>query len=215
MQRRLLMLKSPLCIPPIFALLAMGSIAGAAAAANTANAGCTDSAGKQVTAATGAMITSCADALRTGACSNVHVKATIAKVCCATCKSAPSPPPTSTTRCVPGSFAQGGKCAYCTQGKYQDQNNQVSCKACPPGTVSEPSGKACRACPADTYLSSTSYDVNLALKRPTLQSTEGYGGRSACAVDGNRNPSYGSGSCMHSLNEAAPWWRVDLESPSN
>ena len=50
---------------------------------------------------------------------------------------------------------------------------------------------------------------NWALKKPTKQSSEGWGGASARAVDGNSNPQYGGGSCTHTNGKPA-WWQVDL-----
>ncbi|MEM6633671.1 MAG: discoidin domain-containing protein, partial [Bacteroidota bacterium] len=52
---------------------------------------------------------------------------------------------------------------------------------------------------------------NLALNKPTRQSSTGYSGVSARAVDGNRNGVYGGASVTHTNNENQPWWEVDLE----
>ena len=51
---------------------------------------------------------------------------------------------------------------------------------------------------------------NLALRRPTKQSSTGYGGVSSRAVDGNSNTRYGGRSCTHTNLDNRPWWRVDL-----
>jgi F5/8 type C domain len=53
--------------------------------------------------------------------------------------------------------------------------------------------------------------VNLALGRPTQQSSTLFGAGSARAVDGNRDGSYPSGSVTHT-DEGQSWWQVDLES---
>lgn len=45
--------------------------------------------------------------------------------------------------------------------------------------------------------------------RPTRQGSEGWGGRSSRAVDGNTNGHYGHRSCTHTHAHNA-WWRVDL-----
>jgi hypothetical protein len=39
--------------------------------------------------------------------------------------------------------------------------------------------------------------LNLALNRPTAQSSTGWNGPSKLAVDGNTNGNYGGGSCTH------------------
>ncbi|XP_078702937.1 uncharacterized protein LOC144928473 [Branchiostoma floridae x Branchiostoma belcheri] len=53
-------------------------------------------------------------------------------------------------------------------------------------------------------------DPNVALGRPTYQSSTGHGGVSARAVDGNRSPHWGHNSCTHTNEENDPWWYVDL-----
>ncbi|CAH1244449.1 PKD1 [Branchiostoma lanceolatum] len=52
--------------------------------------------------------------------------------------------------------------------------------------------------------------TNVAMGKPTRQSTTIHDGVSSRAVDGNRGPHWGSGSCMHTNWEDAPWWAVDL-----
>jgi len=54
---------------------------------------------------------------------------------------------------------------------------------------------------------------NLALKKPTRQSSTGWHGCSKRAVDGNRNSNYNAGSCTHTQRNYYPWWRVDLGTP--
>ena len=56
-----------------------------------------------------------------------------------------------------------------------------------------------------------SASANLAKGRPTTQSSEGWGGKSNRAVDGNSSPRYGDRSCTHTKTENNAWWRVDLE----
>jgi len=52
---------------------------------------------------------------------------------------------------------------------------------------------------------------NLAYKKPTKQSTIGWGGASKRGVDGNKNSTYGGASCTHTDGRTkGPWWRVDL-----
>ena len=53
--------------------------------------------------------------------------------------------------------------------------------------------------------------TNVALHQPARQSTTGYLGDAARAVDGNTDGNYGrSQSVSHTGDEAAPWWEVDL-----
>ena len=54
--------------------------------------------------------------------------------------------------------------------------------------------------------------VNIALGKPTKQSTTGYGGKSSRAVDGNKDGNFYHYSCTHTEWESktSPWWRVDL-----
>lgn len=51
---------------------------------------------------------------------------------------------------------------------------------------------------------------NVALGKPTSQSTIAYQGESSRAVDGNTSGRYADKSVTHTDFEAAPWWRVDL-----
>ncbi|CAH1247884.1 Hypp8046 [Branchiostoma lanceolatum] len=51
---------------------------------------------------------------------------------------------------------------------------------------------------------------NLALKRPAVQSTTGWGGAAAKGVDGNKDQNWSGGSCTHTTNGGNSWWRVDL-----
>ena len=54
------------------------------------------------------------------------------------------------------------------------------------------------------------FAVNLALNRPTKQSSLSQNGHSSRAVDGNTNTHYGGASCTHTKNEQGAWWEVDL-----
>jgi hypothetical protein len=56
--------------------------------------------------------------------------------------------------------------------------------------------------------------VNIALGRPTFQSSVLYSGEPSRAVDGNKNPDYNGNSCCHSnglMDKTNPWWAVDLQ----
>ncbi|XP_019630699.1 PREDICTED: uncharacterized protein LOC109474779 [Branchiostoma belcheri] len=53
-------------------------------------------------------------------------------------------------------------------------------------------------------------DPNVALGRPTRQSSTGHEGDPARAVDGNRSPHWADNSCTHTNEENDPWWYVDL-----
>ena len=46
--------------------------------------------------------------------------------------------------------------------------------------------------------------------RPTSQSSTGWDGHAARAIDGNRNTNYGAGSCTHTNHNNSPWWHVRL-----
>ena len=51
---------------------------------------------------------------------------------------------------------------------------------------------------------------NIAMKKPTYQSSINYGGVPSRAVDGNRDPKWSQQSCAHSGKENDPFWIVDL-----
>jgi RHS repeat-associated protein len=53
-------------------------------------------------------------------------------------------------------------------------------------------------------------DGNLALNRPTSQTSEGWGGVSSRAVDGNTDGNWVNNSVTHTYFENQPWWQVDL-----
>ncbi|MFP2925678.1 Vps62-related protein [Pyxidicoccus sp. 3LG] len=53
--------------------------------------------------------------------------------------------------------------------------------------------------------------TNLALGKPTSQSTTDAGGAPSRAVDGNINGNYGQGSVTHTASQLQPWWQVDLQ----
>jgi hypothetical protein len=46
--------------------------------------------------------------------------------------------------------------------------------------------------------------------RATAQSSTGWGGEAARAIDGNVNSDYRGNSCTHTEHNYAPWWQVDL-----
>ena len=52
---------------------------------------------------------------------------------------------------------------------------------------------------------------NLALGKPTRQSTTQGNGKPSKAVDGNRNSEFDSSSCTHTKSKKGSWWQVDLE----
>ena len=69
---------------------------------------------------------------------------------------------------------------------------------------------------SDTFdLASLVVTRNVALNKPTTQSTTGYGGYSYRAVDGNTNGSWRSRSVTHTNRETGPWWNVNLENSYN
>ncbi|GMH44436.1 hypothetical protein BSKO_12388 [Bryopsis sp. KO-2023] len=68
-------------------------------------------------------------------------------------------------------------------------------------------------CSGDSAPSGKCYpttETNLALKKPTMQSSTAYKGVSSRAVDGNKNPNYPKNSCTHTVNSNNPWWVVNL-----
>jgi len=60
------------------------------------------------------------------------------------------------------------------------------------------------------FLTSALGGENLALGRPTQQSSVTHTAPSSRAVDGNRDANWIGGSCIHTSHENNPWWRVDL-----
>ena len=52
--------------------------------------------------------------------------------------------------------------------------------------------------------------VNVALNRPSYQSSTFHGFYPAYANDGNNNPHLESGPCAHTNADTNPWWAVDL-----
>ncbi|XP_071945661.1 scavenger receptor cysteine-rich domain-containing protein DMBT1-like [Antedon mediterranea] len=54
------------------------------------------------------------------------------------------------------------------------------------------------------------YDGVLLTGGTATQSSYGWSGEAARAIDGNRNHLYGGNSCTHTQNEANSWWKVDL-----
>jgi RHS repeat-associated protein len=58
----------------------------------------------------------------------------------------------------------------------------------------------------------SSASTNLALGKPTTQSSTEWGGVASRAVDGNTSGNWNDGSVTHTGTEGAPWWQVDLGS---
>jgi len=57
--------------------------------------------------------------------------------------------------------------------------------------------------------------VNLALGRPTWQSSSHSNGPSRLSVDGNKNTNFFAGSCSHTADDQEnPWWAVELDRPT-
>jgi hypothetical protein len=53
--------------------------------------------------------------------------------------------------------------------------------------------------------------VNIALKKPATQSSEGFGGAAGRANDGNSNPNWDAGSVSHTNNGPNEFWMVNLQ----
>uniref|UniRef100_A0A3Q1G4H9 Uncharacterized LOC110966165 n=1 Tax=Acanthochromis polyacanthus TaxID=80966 RepID=A0A3Q1G4H9_9TELE len=64
--------------------------------------------------------------------------------------------------------------------------------------------------PAGKSLPSLEPLLNVALNKPTAQSTDSSGGSASRAVSGCSNGVYGHGCCTHTADMRDPWWRVDL-----
>ena len=52
--------------------------------------------------------------------------------------------------------------------------------------------------------------LDLAFNQSATQASVFAGSGASLAVDGNKNTDWNQGSCMHTLVENNPWWRVDL-----
>jgi len=95
------------------------------------------------------------------------------------------------------------------EGHVAEQSPEAGSKSIPEGTVVNlvVEGPRPAATPAPTQR------VNVALRKPTEQSSTGAGGLASRAVDGNTNGDYfGANSVSHTLEEANAWWQVDLGS---
>ena len=55
------------------------------------------------------------------------------------------------------------------------------------------------------------WSSNLALGKPTRQSTTQGNGKPSKAVDGNRNSNFDASSCSKTQSKKGSWWQVDLE----
>jgi len=51
---------------------------------------------------------------------------------------------------------------------------------------------------------------NIAMNKPTLQSSTDFAATADRAADGNLQTNFDDGSCSHTFLESDPWWRVDL-----
>ncbi|XP_067026815.1 uncharacterized protein [Acropora muricata] len=67
--------------------------------------------------------------------------------------------------------------------------------------------KVVTLCEVEVY---SSYLHNLALNQPATQASVFDGKGASLAVDGNKNRDFSQGSCIHTLMQNDPWWRVDL-----
>ena len=68
-------------------------------------------------------------------------------------------------------------------------------------------------CSKTTFLSFFSeYIANIALGKRTYQSSDKYAdrGKSAEAVDGDKNSDFHAGSCTATNDQSFPWWVVNL-----
>ena len=63
---------------------------------------------------------------------------------------------------------------------------------------------------ANILLCSVLFLDNIAKGKPTKQRDTSRGGESSLAVDGDKNPFFGSGSCSYTGSSRRPWWRVDF-----
>ncbi|XP_033997450.1 uncharacterized protein LOC117491531 [Trematomus bernacchii] len=60
------------------------------------------------------------------------------------------------------------------------------------------------------YLAPTVAGENLAVQGTAAQSSVYGSGPADRAIDGNRSPTWGHGSCTHTNNDVNPWWRLTL-----
>ena len=63
---------------------------------------------------------------------------------------------------------------------------------------------------ACSYIVVNIYLLGLALNQPATQSSVFNGKGASLAVDGNKNRDFSQGSCIHTISQKDPWWRVDL-----
>ena len=70
---------------------------------------------------------------------------------------------------------------------------------------------SCFYCDNCSIAGATFASENLALGKPTFQSSTTWDGDSSKAVDGDRTTVFGQGSCTHTATEQTPWWAVDLQ----
>ena len=70
---------------------------------------------------------------------------------------------------------------------------------------------------ADAYIDTRflQANTNIALDKPTEQSSIGWGGLASRAVDGKTSGIWGHGSITHTNKSTNPWWKVDLEGQYN
>ena len=94
---------------------------------------------------------------------------------------------------------------YC--GRFPDLTKtcRLTCRFCPTKSPSS----------SPTTLAPTRSPVNIAVSKPTEQSSISSGGVSSRAVDGNISGLYGENSVTHTANGPGNWWKVHLEESYN
>ncbi|XP_074540317.1 uncharacterized protein LOC141801240 [Halichoeres trimaculatus] len=71
-------------------------------------------------------------------------------------------------------------------------------------------GRVLTLCEVEVYGYPAPTGVNLALRGKASQSSLYPGGMANLAIDGNNDNEWGHGSCSHTKDDFAPWWRLDL-----
>jgi len=109
----------------------------------------------------------------------------------------------------------------CGQVQFQEgkQPYQFNCGNFSAGVVSVKlsSGQSLHVCEIEVLVLEENMPKNIpvfsnvALGRPAAQSSVGWGGVAARAVDGNTNKQWGGRSCTHSSQATGNWWTVQLD----
>jgi hypothetical protein len=92
------------------------------------------------------------------------------------------------------------------EGRVAEQSPASGSDRVPEGSTVELIVEAARPVPSPV----PTQRINVALGKTTTQSSTGFGGVSARAVDGNTNGNWAVNSVTHTDSSANAWWQVDL-----